>query len=35
MLLNSREFEVLMNYKNIYGTSSAKREYRDVLALST
>ena len=29
MLLNSREFKVLKNYRNVYGKSSAKREYRD------
>ena len=32
MLLNSREFQFLKNYnicKNVYGISSAKREYRD------
>ena len=27
MLLNSREFKFLKNYKNVYGKSSAKREY--------
>ena len=29
MLLNGREFKFLMNYNNVYGKSSAKREYRD------
>ena len=29
MLLNSREFKFLKNYRNVYGKSSAKREYRD------
>ena len=29
MLLNSREFKFLMNYRNVYLKSSAKREYRD------
>ena len=29
MLLNSREFKFLKNYKNVYVKSSAKREYRD------
>ena len=29
MLLNSREFKFLNDYKNEYGKSSAKREYRD------
>ena len=29
MLLNSREFKFLKNYRNLYGKSSAKREYRD------
>ena len=29
MLLNSREFKVLKNYRNVYGKSSAKREYGD------
>ena len=29
MLLNSREFKFLKNYRNEYGKSSAKREYRD------
>ena len=29
MLLNSREFKFLKNYKNVYVQSSAKREYRD------
>ena len=28
MLLNSREFKFLKNYKNVYVKSSAKREYR-------
>ena len=27
MLLNSREFKFLKNYRNVYGKSSAKREY--------
>ena len=29
MLLNSREFQFLKNSRNVYGTSSAKRECRD------
>ena len=29
MLLNSREFKFLKNYRNVYGKSSAKRDYRD------
>ena len=29
MLLNTREFKFLKNYRNVYGKSSAKREYRD------
>ena len=31
MLLNSREFQFLKNYicRNVYGKSSAKREYLD------
>ena len=29
MLLNNREFKFLKNYRNVYGKSSAKREYRD------
>ena len=29
MLLNSREFKFLKNYRNVYGKSSAKRKYRD------
>ena len=29
MLLNSREFKLLKNYRNVYVKSSAKREYRD------
>ena len=29
MLLNSREFKFLKNYRNVYVKSSAKREYRD------
>ena len=29
MLLNSREFKFLKNYRNVYGKSSAKSEYRD------
>ena len=29
MLLNSRQFKFLKNYKNLYVKSSAKREYRD------
>ena len=29
MLLNSRKFKFLKNYKNVYVKSSAKREYRD------
>ena len=29
MLLNSREFKILKKYRNVYGKSSAKREYRD------
>ena len=29
MLLNSREFKFLNNYRNVYVKSSAKREYRD------
>ena len=29
MLLNSREFKFLKNYRNLYGKSSAKREYHD------
>ena len=28
MLLNSRHFKFLKNYRNEYGKSSAKREYR-------
>ena len=29
MILNNREFKFLKNYENVYGKSSAKREYRD------
>ena len=29
MLLNSREFKFLKNYRNLYGKSSAKHKYRD------
>ena len=29
MLLNSRELKFLKNSRNVYGKSSAKREYRD------
>ena len=29
MLLNSRQFKFLKNYRNVYAKSSAKREYRD------
>ena len=29
MLLNSREFKFLKNYRKVHGKSSAKREYRD------
>ena len=29
MLLNSREFKFLKNFRNVYVKSSAKREYRD------
>ena len=29
MLLNSQEFKLFKNYRNLYGKSSAKREYRD------
>ena len=29
MLLNSRQFKFLKNYRNVYVNSSAKREYRD------
>ena len=29
MLLNSRQFKFLKNYRNVEGKSSAKREYRD------
>ena len=29
MLLNGREFKFLKNYRNVYGKSSAKREYHD------
>ena len=29
MLLNIREFKLLKNYRNVYGKSSGKREYRD------
>ena len=29
MLLNSREFKFLKNYRNVYVKSCAKREYRD------
>ena len=29
MLLNSRQFKLLKNYRNVYVKSSAKREYRD------
>ena len=29
MLLNNREFKFLKNYRNVYGKSSEKREYRD------
>ena len=29
MLLNSREFKFLKDYKNVYGKSSVKREYHD------
>ena len=28
MPLNSREFKFLKNYRNLYGKSSTKREYR-------
>ena len=34
MLLNSREFKFLKNYRNVYVKSSAKREYRDENASS-
>ena len=33
MILDSREFKFLKNYRNIYVKSSAKREYRDLLNL--
>ena len=29
MLLNSREIKFLKNYRNVYGKSSAKDDYRD------
>ena len=29
MLLNSREFNFFLNYRNVYGKPSAKREYRN------
>ena len=29
MLLNTRQFKFLKNYRNVYVKSSAKREYRD------
>ena len=29
MLLNTREFKFLKNYRNVYRKSSAKREFRD------
>ena len=29
MLLNSRQFKFLKNYRNVHVKSSAKREYRD------
>ena len=29
MILNSREFKFLNNYRNVYGKSSAKRTYRN------
>ena len=29
MLLNSREFKSLKNYRNVYVKSNAKRKYRD------
>ena len=29
MVLNSRQFKFLKNYRNVHGKSSAKREYRD------
>ena len=29
MLLNTREFKFLKNYRNVYVKSSVKREYRD------
>ena len=29
MLLNSRQFKFIKNYRNLYVKSSAKREYRD------
>ena len=29
MVLNSRQFKFLMNYRNLNVKSSAKREYRD------
>ena len=29
MSLNSREFKFLKNYRNLYGKSSTKRDYRD------
>ena len=29
MLLNSREFKFLKNYRNVYGILSAKRAYRE------
>ena len=29
MLLNSREFKFLKNYRNVYVKSNSKREYRD------
>ena len=34
MLLNSQEFKFLKNYRNLYGKSSVKCEYRDEKALS-
>ena len=33
MLLNSREFKFLKNYRNVYVKSSAKREYRKLITL--
>ena len=29
IVMNSREFKFLKNYRNVYRKSSAKREYRD------